>query len=532
MSHVTVYNSAARSHKISTTPGKYLTEVRDEACQKFNLSPAQFTLKYNNKPISLSQQIRLANLPQGARLELIQASRSPTVISVALQLPATEKPLRLTEKFASNTTLWGILRHFEEAQGSNYNFTQRAVPHMGTDGSTGAGRLNYEMPAITVMPAHKEYSSFMGLQHTLIQLGFDSGSALLKLGFKNSGQPLEEAMAEITQYFKSFETPADGAHSAATAQLKSTPNPERAAPEASEVVAGSSMKQEQSEPGSPMEVDSEPAFVDGKATSGAEAMADQNVVASSQTENTPPSKPESAPLPNQTSVPPPSSPGFTRNVQIFAAPTSSTPQAARNAFNEADYVPTIEHAKSHQASLEQRTRNKRLQSDKEMEAEEAGRQEKLKAAADKGATLRIRLADQTIIQLNITKADTGHTLYDFVSGYLEHTEPFQLKYVGNRGQQVLVPRSDARLIQDLYFSPKETITFIWDEAASAAARTSRKTLAQQFQSQAQKLEVKDPVFEYKPDSVQPTKTEAKKKTSSGDKESKLKSLLNKGLFKR
>lgn len=46
MSHVVVFNASARSHKILTTPVKYLTDVRDEACQKFGVSKEQFTLKY------------------------------------------------------------------------------------------------------------------------------------------------------------------------------------------------------------------------------------------------------------------------------------------------------------------------------------------------------------------------------------------------------------------------------------------------------------------------------------------------------
>ena len=45
MSHVVVFNSYAKTVKITTTPTKYLTEVRDEACQKFGVNKEQFTLK-------------------------------------------------------------------------------------------------------------------------------------------------------------------------------------------------------------------------------------------------------------------------------------------------------------------------------------------------------------------------------------------------------------------------------------------------------------------------------------------------------
>jgi tether containing UBX domain for GLUT4 len=46
MSHVVVFNQSAKTVKIPTTPTTYLTQVRDEACQKFFVSKDQFTLKY------------------------------------------------------------------------------------------------------------------------------------------------------------------------------------------------------------------------------------------------------------------------------------------------------------------------------------------------------------------------------------------------------------------------------------------------------------------------------------------------------
>jgi hypothetical protein len=53
MSHVVVFNQSAKTVKIPTTPTTYLTQVRDEACQKFFVSKDQFTLKYV-KPILYS----------------------------------------------------------------------------------------------------------------------------------------------------------------------------------------------------------------------------------------------------------------------------------------------------------------------------------------------------------------------------------------------------------------------------------------------------------------------------------------------
>ncbi|KAJ4370573.1 hypothetical protein N0V83_005094 [Neocucurbitaria cava] len=540
MSHVVVFNSYARTVKIPTTPVKYLTDVRDEACQKLGVNKDQYTLKYNNKPISLSQQVRLANLPQGARLELVQASRSPTVISVALQLPASEKNVRLTQKFASNTSLWEILRQFESSEGANYNFTQRGVPEMS--GTSGAGRLHYEMPVITVMPGHKEQSSFVELQKTLSQLGFDSGSALLKLSYKNSGQPLEEAMAQISQYFKAEEpesTGAEGAHAAAAAQEASIPSLDQAAPEATETVAGETIQNGGQDP-DPMEVDSpsvpesvpepevtmqNPASQNIENVSPAAALAAATSTASTELVDD-----------STSSSPPADKP---RNVQIFSAPTSSTPQAARNAFNESDYLPTIEHAKSHQAALLNKTRNTRLLSDKELEEQEKARQEKIEAAAAKGGALRIRMPDGTLIQMDFTKADTASALYTFVRSFLEKKdEPFKLNYTSPTGRLVLIPQDDnKRLIQDLRFFNNELITFQWAENASTEARASRKTLASEWQAKATTLKVDEPVAREQPrasSSQGQTVAEGKRKAamSSEEKESKLKSLLGKGLFKK
>lgn len=496
-------------------------------------------IRYNNKPISLSQQIRLANLPQGARLELVQASRSPTVVSVALQLPKS----RLTQKFANNTSLWEILRYFESGDGANYNFTQRAVPEMS--GASGSGRLCYEMPVITVMPGHREQSSFVGLQQTLSQLGFDSGSALLKLSFKNTGTPLEEAMSQISQYFKTEEpasSGAQGAHAATSAQARSVPDADTAALEATTTIAGETIKNDEPLPG-PMDVDTQPvaqfvsepavseqsnASVDAINTSPAAALA----AATSTTAPEPPQAPASSPSQLTDPVPSLNQP---RNIQIFSASSSSTPQAARNAFNEADYQPTVEHAKIHQNQLSNRTRNQRLLSDKELEEQEKERQARIAAATNKPHSLRIRLPDGSLVQMNLTKADTASILYDFVTSFLEKkNEPFDLKYTGPTGRLILIAKDQKRLIQDLRFSTNELITFQWAEGASAEVRTSRKALAQEWQAKAQTLKVEEPVREQQ--KVEPkgqTVAEGKRKVmSSEDKESKLKNILGKGLFKR
>lgn len=529
-SHVIVVHSNARTARIPTSPGTYLTDVRDDACKKFNVKSDQYTLKFNNKPINLSQQIRLANLPQGARLELVQSSRSPAVISVALQLPESEKSVRLTQKFASNTSLWETLRHFESGSGANYNFTQRGVPQISSNGTSGAGRLNYEMPVITVLPGHRERSSFVELQQTLSQLGFDSGSALLRLGFKNSGTPLEEAMAEISQYFKSTEEPpaaaetasASGAHTESAEQFQSAPDPGNAVPEAMDSITGTDG---QNTPPEPMETEPTPAPEPQHASSEPEP--------NPAPPTSPKGKSAASPPPTTTTSP------TTQHIQIFAPPSSSTPQAARQAYNDADYIPTIEHAKAHQAALQSRTRNTRLPSDRELAEQESARLSKLTAIADRGVTLRIRLPDESQVVARFgasASEDTAASLYAFVRGLIEHADqPFMLRYIGPKGVPVALKEGGERLVQDLRFSGREVVTFLWDERASPEARLARRILRKEWLDQAQVLRVEEPVGSAAEEVVE-KKGAGKWKIggggSSADKESKLKSILGKGFFKR
>jgi tether containing UBX domain for GLUT4 len=457
------------------------------------------------------------------------------VISVALQLPASERNVRLTEKFASSTSLWEILRHFESAEGANFNFTQRGVPEMDTSNASGAGRLNHEMPVLTVMPGHKEQSNFVDLQQTLSQLGFDSGSALLRLSFRNSGVPLEEAMAQISQYFKSEEAPVAGAHASSSMQNSSIPDPDQAAPEAMETMMGETVRLNEPDP-SPMEDDTktlpEPSPMDVDPVPVPQSASIPQDAPSEETENILPPNPSSLPA---ASSEPSHTPSLERNIQVFVATSSAVPHAAQQAFNAQDYEPTIEHAKSHQAALLAQTRNQRLLSDKELEELENARLEKMDATAERGGVVRIRMPDHTV-QLNVSKVDTTDILYTTVEGLLLYTEPFQLKYMGPNGRQTLIPREKKFLFRDLRFSPKEQVTFLWDDAASDKARTSRSVLSQEWQNKAQVLKVDEPVVEPKQPEQERTlgKAEGKKKApmSAEDKESKLKSMLNKSLFKK
>ncbi|KAL9079769.1 MAG: hypothetical protein Q9157_001341, partial [Trypethelium eluteriae] len=230
-SHIFVIDSAARRTQIKTSPGTYLRDVLEQACKVKGLNADQYELKQGNKVVDLSLSIRLSGLSSGAKLDLVQSSRTPSVISIALQLPGSEGSTRLTDKFPSNTSLWQILRRFESGaagQGQStsnktYNFTQRGTTQL-QNGVSGAGRIYYDMPVIFVLG--RELGTLPDLQKTLGQLGLNKGSSLLRLSFKNTGQPIEEVMAEISEFFKEDQSAKATNVEGSRDQAQSTSNPE------------------------------------------------------------------------------------------------------------------------------------------------------------------------------------------------------------------------------------------------------------------------------------------------------------------
>lgn len=209
-----VLDSAFKRTTVKVTPGTHMRDVLEEACKARKWSPESYALKTaTNKTVDLSQPFRLSGLAGGAKLTLIQASRSPSVVNVALQLPEREGGGRLSDKFPSTTSLWLVLRKYEDAVAGQpprkLNLTQRGV---APSQSAGSGRLEYEQPCLHLMGRNLE--SFVDLQKTLAQLGLNSGSVLIRLSFRSMGQPLEEAMQEIEQHFRKVDAPSTGGESA------------------------------------------------------------------------------------------------------------------------------------------------------------------------------------------------------------------------------------------------------------------------------------------------------------------------------
>ncbi|GAM40447.1 hypothetical protein EIK77_006851 [Talaromyces pinophilus] len=463
-SHVVVIDSTARRATIKTNPSKPLADVLQEACGKLGLNASQYGLKHQSKQVDLSLIFRLSGLSSGAKLELVQLSKSPSVVTVALQLPQAEAQGtpngRLLDKFPSTTTLWLVLRKFEAGvagNGSTRNLTARAAP--ATDsGNNGTGRLYYQTPVLSVMG--RELSEFSDLQKSLAQLGFNSGNVLFRLSFRTTQQPFEEAVAMIDKYFESLG-------------------------EENEVSAPAATSLNQ-----PAQV-SEPAATTDEAE--AEAMDTQDDI----------TQPTELPVSDvQTEAVSPLV--SDRPVTVYKPPTNTTPQSALTSYNEEDYVPSIEHAKSHQGRLSQLSKNVRLPSDKEIAEKAAAEQERLAAITE--IDVKVRFPEQSQVVAKFKQSDTGSTLYKFVRGCLNAkfaNEKFLLVVFGATAKQPrsgpggpsqTIPDSDQQyLIKDQGLRGRVLVNFTWIDnnqaSAMAAATRTMSLLKSELSSQAQDIRI-------------------------------------------
>lgn len=395
--------------------------------------------------MDLSQPFRLSGLSAGAKLQLVQASKSVGVVNVALQLPESEGAGRVSDKFPSTTSLWLVLRKYEDGVAGQLsrklNLTQRAIP---SNQSSGAGRLEYEQPVMNVMGRNLE--TFADLQKTLGQLGFNSGSVLLRLEFRNSGQPLEEAIKEIGEHFTGAPPIDDAPPSYASATAVNDSGTEASAPE--------------------------------KDVSMEEAPQHD---APSQPIETPP---QLSDMPEQPTAPPAKT---LNGISVYRPPSSSTPAAAMQPDDPSTFEPSIAHAKAHQAALERAGRNTRLLSDKELEEQEQARQATI--ALIQQVTVRVKYPDQSMIETTCYASESASDLYAKVGQTLSQaSEPFELRFLGAKGFQTIPNDSAVRLVRDLGFKGRMMVTLVWSTNASAKARQG-SSLKEDYRSRAQDLKV-------------------------------------------
>lgn len=525
-SHVVVLDDSLRKFTVKTTPNKPLADVLAEACTKKGVQPSQYSLKHGQKTLDLSNTIRFAGLHAGAKLSLVQASSSPAVVKVALDVPPSPRAIH---QFPSNTTLWQVLRRFESGvaggdttRNANLNYTQRATPQTSKGGSAGAGRLCYEMPVLNVVG--RELASFVDLQKTLAQIGVNSGNVAMKLSFRNTQQPLEEAMEEITRYFQHVEEPSPkptnteaGAHAGGPTDLKSTPAVDNA-------ILPDDVKGAQS-PAAPDAPISDTPSVSHPLPDGDEVIASSEAVQEGRDDVL-------------------SSRGASDStiqlVDIFKAPSSSTPQAvaAMTSLREDEYEPTAAHALAHQARLGREGRNKRLASDKEIDEKQQALDD-ARTAVQK-VIVKVIAPDQMALVFDCFQTTTLKDLYLSCRNVLENPKlTFKLLGVNKIGRREILPENDKRLIGDLGWLNKESVTMAWSENVPASVR-SAPALSAQHQQSARELQVQQPQYDADGDTemadgAQPARNEqkGKAKMSAEEKESRLKKMMGGGkLFGR
>ena len=330
---------------------------------------------------------------------------------------------------------------------------------------------------------NQEFVTFGDLQKTIVGgLGVNSGSVLVRLTFRKTEQPLEEAMAEIGEYFKSEEETGSGATGSGTA------------PAAVEGITEAIARIDSEEP---PEVDTE--------------MNDQTTAATEDSLVTPSKRP--APVAVEEAVLGPNQ----RPISIYAAPSSAVPKAALQPHNDSDYEPTIAHAKLHQSRLLNKSQNQRLLGDAELEQLEKEKAEKLATVTK--VDIKLRFPDQTTTVASFTAEETAGFLYDFVTNLIAaEDQPFKLVWNG-RGPQT-VPRdeknSNKKLIKDLGLEGRVVVNLVWEDGASEAARKA-PTLKQKYGDKAQEVAVPEVAeVEAKSADVTPTVDKGKEKENTGD----------------
>ncbi len=336
-------------------------------------------------------------------------SKSPSAVTVALRLPPSETVLgipqnRVSAKVRSDTPLWKLLRHLEEADGvkqKGLNLTARGVPrtsHAGAAGiGGGSGQLYWETPVLKF--AGREFATLDDFRKTLSQVGIDTGSQLIMLEFRVSSTTLQEAMEAVHSQLEKADTEA-AADKKAVAEA-SVPAPTLAPQQA-------------------------PA-ADSQTTVAAEATPTglQKVVPT-------PAAPEPQPAPEPMEVDTTPQTFSLRPVQVWSPPKSSSgmPAAASLPWakgTDSSYAPSIAQMKAHQKHLEEAGRNKRLKSDSELEEET--REREAKAAAVSKVDVRIRFPDGYTVMWSFANGATGANLHAAVRSALASSlqdRPFRL----------------------------------------------------------------------------------------------------------
>ncbi|KAJ4860313.1 TUG ubiquitin-like domain-containing protein [Trichoderma breve] len=174
-------------------------------------------------------------------------------------------------------------------------------------------------------------------------------------------------------------------------------------------------------------------------------------------------------------------------VNVFLAPTNSTPAAALLPAEDSDFTPTVAHAQLHQQRLLESSRNKRLLSDREIEEKEAAEQAKIDAV--KSVLIKVRFPDNTSSDWEIGPSDTGAFLYQAVRHVMASNEhSFHLVIPGSK---TVIKDDDTpkhNLIRAYKLSGRVLVSLVWNDGVPADVR-KRPFLKSNFAQQGQEIKV-------------------------------------------
>ncbi|KAG6010641.1 hypothetical protein E4U21_005139 [Claviceps maximensis] len=449
-SHVVVIATDLRRTTVKVTPGTYLSDVLDQACQRLSLSSDKYLIRHKQRQVDLSVPFRTSGLTGGAKLELVQRANTPSAVQIALQIPqpeAREIPGgRLIKKFPADLTLWKVLRQFESGDasaGKNINITSRGFAST----TSGSGQLYYETPVLNIMG--RDFSTFADLQKTLAQLGHYSGNVLIRLSFRRTQQTLFEALEQISQSFleEAAESENQVAKSGADAVEKE----------------GDLLMEEQRQ--------QQDAAMTGGGDDGTPEKADAADAASTSMVDTPANEDSKYRTDDindhATSSSSPEDPY--QPVNVFLAPTGTTPAAALVPASESDFTPTVAHAQLHQARLLQSSRNKRLPSDKELQDKATA--EEARIASIRSVLVKIRFPDNTSSEWQVSPSATGGFLYEAVRHVM--ADPSQKFHLLLSGSKTLIrddPGEAHNLVKTYRFSSRVLVNLVWEDSVSESVR--------------------------------------------------------------
>ncbi|KAJ2079399.1 hypothetical protein H4R24_003814, partial [Coemansia sp. RSA 988] len=219
----TVLSTKGRAVTVRPSPSDTLQSIVVSACSLLPNSgkPEDYTLLHNRKTLSLPTPVRLANLPQGAKLQLClvnskdagnSTQNTEAPIKVALQIVGAG---RIINDFATISTLWDILLKAESCSNGTLNLTTRCCQDQGkttasirdllfgsinaiqpakSDGVNSSpplstpveGSVAYQQPVLLLL--NKEFSTNDALQSTTLRsLGFTGGgNVMVRLSFKDA----------------------------------------------------------------------------------------------------------------------------------------------------------------------------------------------------------------------------------------------------------------------------------------------------------------------------------------------------------